>query len=1202
MFSCDGRRRILLSMLAGALVLMPLLTVLPATAAQPDHAQGRNFDARIQRNIDTHVKPTPAQRAAEQSLRNQAPGLAVAYDRITGAAARINNHSGYVSGPQSGTPGEIALGFAQQHRGLLGLTPGDLESVTLQDEVFSAVSGASHLYYLQTYQGIPLYNGQLHVNVNRQGRVLSLNNAFVPAMAQTVNTHKASLSAAEALDAAAGHLGQSLGPVTVLEEGHNARQTTRLAAPSLSLDEVEAKLYWLSTARGETRLVWNFQVQTLDRNHWYDINVDAVDGTVWTRFDWANSAAPEYNVYAEPDESPLHGTQSRTLKVDPANLTASPLRWHDDGTNQYTITRGNNVYACHDQDANNSCSTNTDCGPDLHCNFAIDLGQQPANYVDAAVANLFYWNNLIHDTQYAVGFDEAGGNFQENNFANGGVGGDSVNADAQDGSGNCNANFATPTDGGNPRMQMFLCSNVTPSRDGDVDNGVIVHEYGHGISIRQVGGPGNSSCLNNTQQAGEGWSDWFGLVYTAEPGDLGTDSRGIGTYLFGQAPDGPGIRDLPYSTDPAVNNWTYESINGAGVPHGVGSRWAQAIWEVYWALVDQHGSAWPLQDFDINNPNEAGNRRALYYINEGLKNTACSPTFTDNRDGIIQAATDSFGGEDVCLLWDTFAAYGLGTDAVSGGSSSLSPTNGFDTPLACQCQPSPIADAGPDQLICLNDSTTVGTPAQPDNSYSWAPGGETTAQITVAPTVDTTYTVTATTAACGSDADSATIFVDSTGNRAGLSDDLEGSVSGWTTSGLWHLTNNSACASPGYSSATHAFYYGQDATCDYSTGAATSGTLTSPVILGVSASSTLSFDYYRVVESFSGDYDRTSVDVVTESGRTTVFSLNSSNASTAAWVSSGSISLAAFAGQAITLEFKFDSVDSVSNTFTGWFIDDVVVTGQSPCTGPVDTPPVVTITAPADGSTFTVGDLVTFTGTATDAEDGDLSGSLNWTSSIDGALGSGASVATSGLSVGVHSITAEVTDSGSNNGSDVITVTINAVPTDDPPVVTITAPADGSSFTEGDTVTFVGTAIDDVDGDISSSISWSSSLDGGLGTGASVATSALSVGTHTITAQATDSATQTGSDSISVTINAAPTNITLSASGVKVKGIHTNTLNWSGATSANVDILRNGAPLTTTANDGNFVDDTGNKGKATYTYQVCEAGTSTCSNIATVVF
>jgi len=65
------------------------------------------------------------------------------------------------------------------------------------------------------------------------------------------------------------------------------------------------------------------------------------------------------------------------------------------------------------------------------------------------------------------------------------------------------------------------------------------------------------------------------------------------------------------------------------VPHGVGSRWAQAAWEVYWALVDKYGFEADLENFNINDANEAGNKRALFYINQGLKNTACTPTFVD---------------------------------------------------------------------------------------------------------------------------------------------------------------------------------------------------------------------------------------------------------------------------------------------------------------------------------------------------------------------------------------------------------------------------------------------------------------------------------------------------------------------------------------------------------------------------------------------
>ncbi len=78
--------------------------------------------------------------------------------------------------------------------------------------------------------------------------------------------------------------------------------------------------------------------------------------------------------------------------------------------------------------------------------------------------------------------------------------------------------------------------------------------------------------------------------------------------------------------------------------------------------------------------------------------------------------------------------------------------------------------------------------------------------------------------------------------------------------------------------------------------------------------------------------------------------------------------------------------------------------------------------------------------------------------------------------------------------------------------------------------------------------------------------------------------------------------ITLSARGRKVNGINTVRLTWSGATSTNVDVYRNGMVIVTTANDGLYIDSTGDTGRARYTYKVCEAGTQACSNNARVTF
>jgi subtilisin family serine protease len=81
-----------------------------------------------------------------------------------------------------------------------------------------------------------------------------------------------------------------------------------------------------------------------------------------------------------------------------------------------------------------------------------------------------------------------------------------------------------------------------------------------------------------------------------------------------------------------------------------------------------------------------------------------------------------------------------------------------------------------------------------------------------------------------------------------------------------------------------------------------------------------------------------------------------------------------------------------------------------------------------------------------------------------------------------------------------------------------------------------------------------------------------------------------------------PGPITLSAAGRKVNGINTVRLTWSGATSTNIDVYRNNVVIVTTANDGSYTDSTGDTGRARYRYRVCEAGTQTCSNNATVTF
>ncbi len=701
----------------------------PAAVQKPDGDENRHYDARIAATAGFSVKPRASQLSAVNGLTGQIPELAATYDEKFGVTRTLMNNVGFLTLAVAGVePLAIAQAFVDSNVELLGLSPDDLQNAEVTDAVHNPVSRTHHIYLRQTYQGLPVYNAQLQVNLNEDGRVLGVNNQFVPGLAASINAVSPEISAAQAVANAAAEARLSFrGVPKTLSAGLGLTRETSVAHGGLSLEPIKATLMYLPVRLGVVRLVWNFNIYALDAQHWYDFTVDAETGGVWTRFDWV--ASDQITAYPRPLESPNHHASifppadGRSVLTNIHDATASPFGWHDtngSGGADFTTTQGNNAHAYEDINFNNvPDGVVTDCGPSILCNFAINLIGAPNTYIPASTANLFHWNNVIHDIQYRYGFTEAGGNFQQNNYGRGGVGADYVQAEGQDGAGFNNANFATPPDGTRPRMQMFNWTTATPNKDGDLDAGVIVHEYGHGISNRLVGGPANVSCLTNAQAPGEGLSDWWSLAYTAKPGDTAAQGRGIGTFALNQPTTGPGIRTQRYSTDPAINNWTYASINGMSVPHGVGSVWAQAYWEVYWALVTQYGFSADL----YNAGGGAGNQRAMQYINTGLQSTICSPAFTDVRNGIIQAATTLNGGADVCLLWGAFAQFGLGFNAVSGGSGSTAPTNGFNVPATCLPSGAPV--------IAINDVSVNEAAA----SVTF------TASITPAPAVGYTATV-----------------------------------------------------------------------------------------------------------------------------------------------------------------------------------------------------------------------------------------------------------------------------------------------------------------------------------------------------------------------------------------------------------------------------------------------------------------------------
>ncbi|MBZ0112525.1 MAG: M36 family metallopeptidase, partial [Thermoanaerobaculia bacterium] len=750
----------------------------------------------------------------------------------------------FLTGPQAGDPVDLALAYVRGHAADYGLTAEDLIDVEITDQYQTRHNGVTHVYLRQRHGSVPVFNGAINVNVARNGVIINVGSRFVSNLASMVNAVAPSISQEEAVLGAADHLAIPATEATLvrIETLGGPTLGARFEGGAISQDEIPVQLMYQPMEDGSVRLSWRLVVNELRNSNWWDLRVDALSGEVLSKNNWTQehgsvSSSPTYDVIPIPAESPDDTGVAQVTVDNPADLTASPFGWHDDdgtGANDYTDTRGNNVWAQDDLDTNNAGGVRPDGGAGHIFAHVWDPGLDPTagTNLEASIVNLFYYNNIMHDVAYQYGFDEAGGNFQQNNYGNGGVGNDPVDADAQDGFDTNNANFTTPPDGSRPRMQMFrwvdpfgqvvtvnspgsiagdypanqsnnggtangltadiaiaedgvglpndACEAVSndltgkialilwnqgacnssvfivnvanagavaaiiidntplprtsfggsalipsvavgqadgqlimstilgattvnasiddnPSsvdRDSDLDNGIIAHEYGHGISNRLVGGPSNTNCLFGDERMGEGWSDFWALLLTPRAGDSPFTARGIGNYVVFDTPSGPGIRNFPYTVDMSINPETYADIGTALVPHGVGSIWMQMLWEVHWELVARYGF-----DPDLYT-GTGGNNLLIQLVVDGMKLAPCGPTFLTARDAILSAddvltGNGSAGsGLNQCEIWRGFAKRGAGVAAVSGGTGVGTEVEDYSIPVGCSAATNYIWDNG----------------------------------------------------------------------------------------------------------------------------------------------------------------------------------------------------------------------------------------------------------------------------------------------------------------------------------------------------------------------------------------------------------------------------------------------------------------------------------------------------------------------------
>lgn len=579
------------------------------------------------------------------------------------------------------------LSLAQE----LFLNRQDLEGIYLAKQYRSSHNGVTHLVFRQRFGGVDVWNAEWVTNLDRYGRVLDAGGTLYPAPQAGFHLppHSRSVPAARsAVVVVNPELKESYIPVESREPSRRA-MGIRFARGPLARD-VEGKLVWHGQ-HGVLRPAWNFVVADTGFVHCYSVTVDDESQAILAMHpltffqDPAPPAKPRGLVFeqASPQPDPTPGV---ALTVPPpivprvmasflGDPVASPLGWTDG-----TATAGNNTTTGENLAGADFVTPAPTAGVNGEFSFRLqlDAGFWPLNYPDAAVTNLFYWMNRVHDLHYHYGFDEQSGNFQANNFGRGGLDGDPIFAYAhfgadKPGTGLIDNSFFSlesgDDDGVPAEVGMFVAHGAGALNDvmtdGAYDSQVMVHEYTHGVSYRLA------RQLYTTFQGssmGEGLSDFYGIEYTTPQGAPPDGVYPFSQY-FGQI-WGTGARSHPYSTNMSVNPLTYADLGHViSYPevHADGEILVEALWEIRANLIAQFGEA-------------EGRERIRQLIMDGMKLAIPAASMVDMRDATLLADRVDYQGASQSQLWAGFAKRGLGALAFSDGGDTVHALASFDLP------------------------------------------------------------------------------------------------------------------------------------------------------------------------------------------------------------------------------------------------------------------------------------------------------------------------------------------------------------------------------------------------------------------------------------------------------------------------------------------------------------------------------------------
>ncbi|MGA4645536.1 M36 family metallopeptidase [Limisphaera sp. 4302-co] len=672
----------------------------------------------------------PAERARREAalarLQQELPGTKVDVDPVVGSARFVRRLSGFLTPAVAGTwagpraaavapadPEAIVRAFLDAHRDVFGHGGEVLDHARRVRDTVSPHSGLRTVVWQQELAGRPVFEADLIANLTARGELVTLASRMVadPAAAADLGTPnwaarlgQTSVREAQALEkaaaaaGAAGVAGEATDTGAVVGDGY---RRYLLRGRPLLMREV-----WLPVDGTRLRPAWEVHFPKPGTPEVYQMVVDAETGELWLRRQTTFFISDaSYRVYTSDSPSPFTPgwdtpnpaqppyTNRILVTLSALDVTASPNGWINDGDNE---TMGNNADCFLDRDFDFQPDGPRPQGnPPRVFDFPLDLNQEPINYTNASIVQMFYWVNWYHDRLYQLGFTESAGNFQRDNFGRGGLGNDPIIGYVQSGAdaGFFNNAFFIPSPDGSPgQIAMFLWDFPTPDRDGDLDAEVIHHEATHGLTTRLVGG-GNGMTALQSRGLGEGWSDFYALSLLSEPGDNVDGVYPMGGYvtyqLLGLRENYYfGIRRYPYTTDMSKNPLTFKDIDPnqispyPGIPrnpiwpynpqeaseeHNQGEVWCAILWEVRANLIRKYG--YP------------GNELMLQLVTDGLKLCPPNPNFVEARDAIILADLVATGGRNARELWTGFAKRGLGFSARSPDSrTTVGVVEAYDTP------------------------------------------------------------------------------------------------------------------------------------------------------------------------------------------------------------------------------------------------------------------------------------------------------------------------------------------------------------------------------------------------------------------------------------------------------------------------------------------------------------------------------------------